>query len=273
MAVRPTHRRLFGGRSTPAIRAILSSLTLALAVFRVLANHANHAAPMNNLALHADFFDRCPDFHFIDSVPRGNFRGPIPFPKLPEHLPGGRPRHYTQSLELLVPIHDAAARQIVGRQLYRYAVAGQDADEILPHLARDVREHLMLVLQLDAKHGVGKRFDHRGHHFDGVFLAAFARFFVLLGFSRHALLISAHRKTCRAEDPGATFKAETLPTGTLYFLWPGQYPRTVAGYGYGVLEMGRVAAVGRDRGPIVVEHPHRGAAAIHHRLEGLDQRP
>ena len=30
-------------------------LTLALAVLRVRTNHANHAAPMNDLALHADF--------------------------------------------------------------------------------------------------------------------------------------------------------------------------------------------------------------------------
>jgi hypothetical protein len=60
---------------------MLFSLTLALTVFRVLANHPDHAAPMNDLALHADFLDRCPDFHFFDSVPRGNIRGAIPFPK------------------------------------------------------------------------------------------------------------------------------------------------------------------------------------------------
>jgi hypothetical protein len=62
-----------GGRSTPAIRAIsLSSLrfllALALAVFRVYANHAHHTAPMNDLALHANFLDRCSNLHRFDSV-------------------------------------------------------------------------------------------------------------------------------------------------------------------------------------------------------------
>jgi hypothetical protein len=42
---------------------MLFSLTLALAVFRVLANHPDHSAPMNDLALHANFLYRCPDFH------------------------------------------------------------------------------------------------------------------------------------------------------------------------------------------------------------------
>src|SRR5208282_5325048 len=43
-------------------------LTLALAVLRIHADHAHHAAPMNDLALHADFLDRCPNLHLFDSV-------------------------------------------------------------------------------------------------------------------------------------------------------------------------------------------------------------
>src|ERR1700684_2849792 len=33
-----------------------------------------------------------------------------------------------------------------------------------------MRQHAMLVFELDAKHGVGQRLDNRGHHFDSVFL-------------------------------------------------------------------------------------------------------
>jgi hypothetical protein len=73
MAVRPTQSRLLGGRSTPAMRAMRFSslrfrLSLALAVLRVDANHPDHAAPMNNLALHANLFNRCANLHFVDSV-------------------------------------------------------------------------------------------------------------------------------------------------------------------------------------------------------------
>jgi hypothetical protein len=40
-----------------------SELSLALLVFRVGANHAHHAAPVNYLALVANLFYRCPYFH------------------------------------------------------------------------------------------------------------------------------------------------------------------------------------------------------------------
>src|SRR6185437_13210738 len=55
---------------------------------------------------------------------------------------------------LLVAIDDAAARQIVGRKLDCDAIASENADKILAHLAGDMGEHLMLVFQLDPKHGI-----------------------------------------------------------------------------------------------------------------------
>src|SRR5216684_3248509 len=65
MEVRPTHTRFCGGRSTPAMRAIRApSLSLALLVLRVAADHSHHAAPMNDLALIANLSDRRPNFHF-----------------------------------------------------------------------------------------------------------------------------------------------------------------------------------------------------------------
>jgi hypothetical protein len=43
---------------------------------------------------------------------------------------------------------------------------------VLPHLAADVSEHSVPVLQLDSEHCVGKRFDHATLDLDGpVFLA------------------------------------------------------------------------------------------------------
>src|SRR4029450_8736184 len=42
------------------------------------------------------------------------------------------------ALPLLVPICDAAAVQVVGRQLDLHSVARQDADVVPPHLAGDV---------------------------------------------------------------------------------------------------------------------------------------
>jgi hypothetical protein len=38
-------------------------LTLALLVLGIAANNAHHAAAVNNLALAANFLNRCPDFH------------------------------------------------------------------------------------------------------------------------------------------------------------------------------------------------------------------
>ena len=56
---------------------------------------------------------------------------------------------------LLESVGDAAAGQVVRRQLDADAVTGQDADEIHPKLAADVGEHPVAILQLDREHGVG----------------------------------------------------------------------------------------------------------------------
>src|SRR5215212_7966728 len=72
---------------------------------------------------------------------------------------------------LLVPVNDAAPGQVVGRELHHDAVLGQNADVVLPHLAADVGENLVSVLQLNAKHRIGQGFDHATLNLDGtVFL-------------------------------------------------------------------------------------------------------
>src|SRR5208282_4762436 len=82
-------------------------------------------------------------------------------------------------LQLLVAVDDPATSQIVRRKLDRYFVSRQNPDEIFAHLAGNVRQHLMLVFELHAKHGIWQRLDHRGHYFYGV----------LFGISRVAFLL------------------------------------------------------------------------------------
>src|SRR6266571_9347223 len=66
MYVRPISARLFAGRSTPEMRAIIPPcLTLPLLVLRVGADHPHHASAVDNLAIVTHFFYRRPDLHLI----------------------------------------------------------------------------------------------------------------------------------------------------------------------------------------------------------------
>src|SRR5262252_2972727 len=71
---------------------------------------------------------------------------------------------------LLIAIHDPAATQVVRRHLDRHLVARQDLDEVHPHLARDVGEQPVTVLQLHAERRVRERFDHGALDLDALFL-------------------------------------------------------------------------------------------------------
>src|SRR5438270_1952213 len=99
---------------------------------------------------------------------------------------------------LLVAVDDATAGQVVGRQLHDHAVLGQDADVVLAHLAADVGEHPVPVLQLDPEHRVGQRLDDATLDLDGP---------VFLRHSLHALpdsVVLGHRWWCYMPrgDPG-----------------------------------------------------------------------
>ncbi|MNU04666.1 hypothetical protein D3C72_2491710 [compost metagenome] len=65
---------------------------------------------------------------------------------------------------------DAALGQVVGRQLERDLVAGQDADVVLAHLAAAVGDQLVAVVERDAVARVGQDFGHCAVHFDQFFL-------------------------------------------------------------------------------------------------------
>jgi hypothetical protein len=72
---------------------------------------------------------------------------------------------------LFIPISDASTIQIVRGQLNQHSITGKSSDEMLAHLAGDMRQHLVLVLaELNSKHWIRQRFEDSGHDFHRLFL-------------------------------------------------------------------------------------------------------
>src|SRR5207248_3814590 len=69
-----------------------------------------------------------------------------------------------------VPVDDPAPREVVRRELHEHPVPGQDPDVVHPHLAGDVGEDLVTVVELDAEHRVRERLDHRSLDLDRILL-------------------------------------------------------------------------------------------------------
>src|SRR4051794_4724800 len=78
---------------------------------------------------------------------------------------------HARARPLLVPVRDAPAVEVVGRQLDLDPVAREDADVVAPHLSRDVAEHLVVVVELHAEHRVGQGLHDLALHLDLLFLA------------------------------------------------------------------------------------------------------
>ncbi len=72
---------------------------------------------------------------------------------------------------LLEPVRDPTSGQVVGGQLHRDLVAGQDPDAVHSHLARHVGQDLVAIVHLHPEHRVGQRLDHLALHLDCLFLA------------------------------------------------------------------------------------------------------
>src|SRR5215470_16448093 len=127
------------GRSTPAMRAILPNppwinvLSLALLVPRIRrADHPDHTLAADHLALGANLLDRGANFHSA---------------LLPSCSPKAGP--------LLGPIGNSTPREIIRRQLHLHLVAGEDPNEVHPHLPGDVREDLVArTIQYHPKHRI-----------------------------------------------------------------------------------------------------------------------
>src|SRR3989304_4082820 len=153
--------RLSRGRSTPAIRANAYLLPLPLLVPRVRADHADRAAPTDQLAPVADLLDRRSHLHVAFLFIGG--------PSLREVRPPGLPLRCL-SPSSLVAVHDTAARQVVRRQLHEHPVPREDPDVVHPHLPRDMGQHVVSVLELDPEHGVGGRARPPSLALDGILL-------------------------------------------------------------------------------------------------------
>src|SRR6185437_5598449 len=65
---------------------------------------------------------------------------------------------------------DTAFGEVVGRHLDIDLVAGKDANAVLAHLARGMCEHLVVVVELDAKHRVRQQLRDRAGEFYEIFL-------------------------------------------------------------------------------------------------------
>ena len=70
---------------------------------------------------------------------------------------------------LLLAEDDPRLRQIVGRKLDLHLVARHDADEMLPHFARDVGENDVVVCELHPEHGAGQNGSNLPFEFDRFF--------------------------------------------------------------------------------------------------------
>ena len=121
----------------PAIRA-MGYLVLSLPLFvpGIGADHADDALAPDDLAVAADFLDRCSVLSWAPS--------------------------------LFESIRDPSLGQVVGRNLDQDLVPGEDPDEVLSHLARNVGQDAVLVGQLHPEHGVGQGLQHRALGFEDV---------------------------------------------------------------------------------------------------------
>src|SRR5918995_6212944 len=71
-----------------------------------------------------------------------------------------------------VAVDDAAAPEVVGRELDLDPVTREDPDPVAAHLSGRVPEGLVAVVERDAEEAVPEGFDHLSLHLDLVFLVA-----------------------------------------------------------------------------------------------------
>lgn len=81
------------------------------------------------------------------------------YPTVVAHLFNGCPHLHNNSL--LVPISNPSPRQIIRGQLNRHLVSGENFNKMHSHLARNVSQNHMTLIQLHMEGCVGQRLHHR----------------------------------------------------------------------------------------------------------------
>ena len=163
---------------------------------RVFANNVNLAMATNNLALVAHLLDRRTYLH--NSIPFGTtfvllyvhaqpqainllvaLRCPT-FERRDTHNPHTPEQRHVDTRRLFKAVRDAAAVQVVDRQLNGYTVARKDLDIMHAHLSRDVSQDIVAIFELDPKHSVGQGLDDLTLEFDNIVFAQKCSFAVNL---------------------------------------------------------------------------------------------
>ena len=67
-----------------------------------------------------------------------------------------------------VPVNNPAALEVIGRHLDAYLVPGKNSDVVHPHLARDMAQHLVSIVELHPEHCVRKRLDDGAYYLNYV---------------------------------------------------------------------------------------------------------
>src|SRR5215813_8129899 len=130
---------------------------------------------------------------------------------------------------LLRPVRDATPGEVVRRQLELHLVAGEDPDEVHPHLSGDVGEHLVApVVQDHPEHRIRERLDDRPFHLDGIILRQNDP---LSDPSRNEESAPPYQQG-RAEASSSTgqpstFQAVVPPAGRVSTSWPSSVTRMV----------------------------------------------
>lgn len=130
-----------------------------LLVLRIFTDHHDGAFAFDNLAFFAHRFDRRPYLHQVPSS--------------------------------LVPVRDSASGEIIRGQFDGHPIAGQYPNVVHPNLARNVGQYFMTVFQLDAKHGIGQRFNDRAFYFNDILFSQ-KNPLLSLGIQRFPRLVYSH---------------------------------------------------------------------------------
>jgi len=70
---------------------------------------------------------------------------------------------------LLVAVGDATSFEVVRSELYLDAIAGENADVMHPHLARDMGQYFVTIFEFNTKHGIWKGLGNGPFQYNRVF--------------------------------------------------------------------------------------------------------